>query len=254
MILTILAGTAFAFSVSVDPPSVWTSVRPSSSASGTIIVENSGSSTINVKAYAQDWAFAKDRSKIFKRPGTTALSCSRWITLFPSTFSLDPGKSQQVSYSITAPETASGGYCSVIFFESRDADTGNTKTSNMILAGRIGTIVYLDIAGRSKKSASIINMSAPKTRKGKPITLGISLRNEGDTILSPEGNVIISDETSRVWAKMDINKFCILPGETLPLKTEWKAGLREGQYNVIVTLDYGADKVLSSLATLNVTN
>ncbi len=251
LLLFALVSAASAFSINVDPPSLWLSVKPGSSTSGKIIVENRGNDDINVKAYAQDWVYAKDRSKEFKKAGTAKYSCSNWIAIYPSDFTLASKKSQEVSYTLTSPTDASGGYYSVIFFESRIPDlTGIQKRSNVVMSGRIGAIVYLDTDGRSDKLASIKTLSVEGPDTNNHINIDIQFANDGNTILSPEGNVIITDSTSRLYAKIDLKKFYVLQGETVSVKGSWFGGLKEGEYDVIATFDVGKDMPVSAKTTL----
>ncbi|MEK7375824.1 MAG: hypothetical protein AABZ57_01470, partial [Candidatus Margulisiibacteriota bacterium] len=151
----IMISGADAFSINIDPPSVWISPAPNTSHSGTIIVENRGEEDLAIRSYSEDWVFASDRSKEFKKAGTTPLSCSNWISIYPKNFTLWPGKSQQVQYTVTIPPEASGGYNSVIFFESNVESPAGSSSSRVILAGRIGSIIYANVKGRSNKAASV---------------------------------------------------------------------------------------------------
>ena len=249
-LLIMAAGSAFAFSVNIDPPSVWIAAAAGSSKSGSITVENKGYEDINVKAYSEDWIFAKDRSKTFKRPGSTPLSCSNWIALSPEKFTIAPGKSQEVKYTVSAPANANGGYCSVIFFESQITPEDKVKNSNVILAGRIGSIVYFETQGRSTKNASISTIKAEKVSQSKPLLVKTVLKNEGNSIISAEGNAILLDDENNLRARVDIGKFYALPGETVPVIATWKGVLPQGEYDVIATIDYGGAAPVSAQTKL----
>ncbi|MCX5749799.1 MAG: hypothetical protein NTZ10_06115 [Candidatus Saganbacteria bacterium] len=248
--LVFLAQIASAFSINVDPPSIWETMGPGSSRSGKIMVENRGSGDIVVNAYTEDWVFLKDRSKEFKKAGTTRYSCANWIVLYPTNFILGSGKTQEVKYTISMPSTAQGGYYSVIFFESRLDSRASTKRSNVILLGRIGSIVYAETQGASRKAAAITNLSFKKLSAKKPYEAIFTVANEGNSAVSPEGSIIITDDSARLYAKIDIKKFYVLQGERIPVKAYWAGALPEGEYSVIATLDLGTKTPVTGVCKL----
>jgi hypothetical protein len=236
----VLTAGASAFSINIDPPSVWISPAPNTSYSGTIMVDNSGEEEISIRAYSEDWVFAADRSKEFKKAGTTPLSCSNWITIYPKNFTLGARKSQQVQYTITIPPDASGGHNSVIFFESNIESSNSASGSKVILAGRIGSIIYANIKGKTKTSASVTQYLVSKPDDNKPLNIKMVISNDGSAILSAEGTAIIMDKEGKVFGRVNISKFYVLPGEKAAAKAVWFGKLSEGLYDVVTSVDYGA--------------
>lgn len=239
--LFVLAGTSSAFSLNIDPPSVWLKIATGESKSGIITIENRGEESIIVKAYSEDWIYGKDRSKEFKKPGAIKNSCSNWISIYPSAFTLAAKESKEIKYNITAPLQAQGGYYSVIFFESRVEDSESNKNSNVIIAGRIGTIIYLETQKGTIKNCSIEGYSVRAPEAKKPLEVSFDFANTGNTILMPKGTVVIIDDNSNLFAKFEINKLYILQNEKLPIKAVWNGKLERGEYNIITTIDFEGD-------------
>ncbi len=238
-----LASAGNCFSMNVDPPSLWLSIAPGSSTTGTITVDNKGKEDIEVKAYTEDWVYNKDRSKSFRIAGSTSYSCSNWIVLSPSKFTVPAGGSASVKYTVTVPGNVSGGHYSVIFFESK---AGTAKqNANILIAGRIGTIVYLDAAGSSKKSGQITDLGSYFDQQSNSLVFTMKFRNTGDTILSPEGSVIVTDIGAKLHAKAEIVKFYALQKELVQIKAKFPGRLRNGDYEMIATLDLGDGKPVS---------
>jgi len=236
----LMQAASFGFSINIDPPSVWVQSPANSAAGGTIFVENRGDEPITVKAYAEDWTFAADRSKEFKRAGTTKFSCSGWISIYPKEFTLAGGSSRQVQYSITVPDGASGGYNSVIFFESSVQGTSSSLGSKVILAGRIGTIVYLNVKGASHREVSATEYIVSKPDEDRPLNIKLMVKNEGSAILSAEGTSVIMDKDGKIYGRVGIPKFYLLPGDIAPAKAVWFGMLGQGTYKVLTSIDYGA--------------
>lgn len=241
-----------ALSINVDPSSLVLSAKKGESISGFITIDNKGPQDILVKAYVEDWVFLPDRSKAFKKPGSQKNSCSQWITLYPDKFTIAPNRSQQVKYTITVPSDAKGGYYSVIFFESQHDDPDLLKKANVIIAGRIGTIVYFETKENSEKKLSLKDFSFSKPITGKPMLFKIKLKNDGNTFASPTGNIIIVDSLSNLLAKIDLGKQFILQGEEVTVEKKWICDLPKGEYEVILTLDYGTQSPISARKKIKV--
>lgn len=231
---------AGAFSINIDPPSIWLDPAANTSYSGTIIVENRGEESLAIKAYTEDWIFAPDRSKEFKKAGTMPFSCSNWISIYPKNFTLDSGKSQSVQYTITVPAGSSGGRNSVIFFESNVEAPAERSGSRVILAGRIGTIVYVNVKDNVKRSASATLYEVSKPDENKPLNIKMVISNDGNAILSAEGTSVIMDKEGKILGRVAIPKFYLLPGEKTAARAAWFGKLNEGLYDVVTSVDYGA--------------
>ncbi len=244
-ILISLSAVAAAFSLNVDPSSLQLSAGPEESVSGTIIVDNRGAQEITVRSYAEDWSFMPDRSEAFRKPGSVKNSCSRWISLHPENFRLAAGESKQVRYTITAPQDASGGYYSVIFFETQQDDPEMLKKANVVIAGRIGTIVYFETKGNSEKKMSATELKTSKSVPGRPMYFKVTAKNEGNTFVAPSGSIIIVDDLANLYARIDVSKRYILQGESVVIEEKWVSNLPAGQYDVIATLDYGGEAPVS---------
>ncbi len=242
----VLSACAYGFSLNVDPSSLWLSAAPGESASGSIIVENRGDEEITVRAYAEDWVYQADRSKAFKKPGSAKYSCSRWISIYPDSFKLGARESKSVNYTVTSPLDSSGGYYSVIFFETQKESFNLVRKPNVIIAGRIGTIVYLDTKGRSEKKAVLENFLVSNAAYGKPMYFKLFLKNEGNTFVAPTGNIIITDQDARLYARIDLKKNYLLQGEKVAIVEKWTNSLSAGTYDVIATIDYGAGAPISA--------
>lgn len=244
MLLVASAGS-FAFSLNVDPSSLSLSAGPGESVSGMITLDNKGDQEISVRAYAEDWAFMPDRSKSFRKPGSVKNSCSKWIYLHPEELRIAPGQSKQVRYTVTAPQDAAGGYYSVIFFETQQDDPELLKKANVIIAGRIGSIVYFETKEGLEKRMSMSDLKISRSVPGKPMYFKFTAKNEGNTYVAPSGNIVIVDDLANLHARIDIQKQYVLQGESLVIENKWVSNLAAGQYDVIATVDYGGDAPLS---------
>jgi hypothetical protein len=236
------AASAFGFSVNVGPPSVYAVSKAGETTSGNIFVENNSDFPITVNAYTEDWLYAPDGSKNFLPAGSTKLSCSNWITVFPSTLTLEPKTRQDVTYSINVPANSTGGHYSVIFFESKLGERkGEIEGSTVMLAARIGTIVYHSTEGVFNQKGEISNFITSMSDPDKPLLVSFALKNLGDVYLGADGTAVIFDSSGSLVAREKVNKVNTLPGDEVKGKVSFLSGLPEGSYKLVLTLDYGTD-------------
>lgn len=231
----ICTSSAQGFSLNLNPPSLRLTVGTGETVSGKISLENSGNSILTIKAYVQDWVYAKDGSKDFKEAGSTPHSCADWITLNPTKFEINPNEIKEIEYTLSVPEYASGGNYAVIFFESIISEP---KGSGVAIAGRIGTIVYQETKGRVNKKGSILDLSACK--ECKPLKVSLVFINEGDTQLQADGKVVFEDSSGNPVAELEIPRIYTLPGDLVKKELEWsKIDLKKGRYILKGIIDYG---------------
>jgi hypothetical protein len=179
---------AYALSVNIDPSNVKIILKQGETKSGEITVQNFGGDKIKIKAYAEDWIYASDGSKVFMKPGSSVYSCSSWIKLDPENLDLAPKEAKKVKYSITSPGNASGGHVSVIFFEALA-----NNPEGISVSGRIGAIVYQDTEGDIKRSGEIKSLSVLTSEEGMPINIQISFVNSGNSHISAKPSIKITD-------------------------------------------------------------
>ena len=248
-----LQATSYGFSLNVSPPSVRLSIPPGGTESSTITIENkSDSSSIDMRAYVEDWDYAEDGSKQFHPPGTTPRSCARWINIYPKMFHLEPKARIGIQYTISVPQDAEGGHYAVIFFESIVGDDEAEGNLMVRFAGRIGTIMYQETEGKTDKSGSIVSFECGRPDQNKPLKIKVSFKNEGNAQISAEGIMNIIDAEGNIFGRKELGPIDTLPGSTREYETEWLGELEEGEYDVIVTFDAGLDIPLVAETTIKV--
>ena len=235
----ILASNAYALSINIDPASIMVTLKAGETKDGEIFVQNLGGDKIKIKAYAEDWIYASDGSKVFMKPGSSVYSCSSWIKLDPESFDLAPKENKTVKYTITSPITASGGHVSVIFLE-----VVMDKSAGIAVSGRIGTIIYQDTEGDIKRSGEIKGFSVTTSQESEPINLSISFINNGNSYISAKPSITITGDGKTVidTSAMKINT---LPGDTKTSIITLGQTLPEGNYKAEIELNFD-DKSLKS--------
>ena len=238
--------SAHAFSLNLNPPSIRLTVGTGESTSGKITLENRGDLKLSVKAYVEDWVYAKDGSKDFKEAGSTPYSCAKWIKLSQEKFDLNPKEIKEIEYTLTVPKDATGGHYAVIFFESlieqakAQVQAAPAGGQGVAVAGRIGTIVYHETKGLVNKKGSILDLKASGYEKAKPLRVELTFKNEGNTQLQADGKLSLLDSSGNKVAETEVRRIYSLPGDPAGKELVFsKIELKKGRYILKGALEYG---------------
>ena len=228
--------------IRIDKPKIRLTISSGSYDGGEIKVENTGEEPITVKAYLEDWVYTKqDGGKEFMPKGTTPMSCSNWITFYPADFTLKPGTSQMVRYTVSVPADAKGGHYSVMFFETGGGETeevnekGNTVTIKIL--NRLGALFYVEPEGTTQKTADLKNINI--SQKLNNLIVTADFLNTGSADIKVKGSLDILDEAGYVYARGTFDEAYTLPQDKAFLQSKVSsANLKTGSYDMIMTLEF----------------
>jgi len=233
---------AFALSASIDKPRVEITAPAGTTNSGFINVRNKGQSPISVQATIEDWIYDENNKRQFRPPGSTSYSCAEWIFITPQNATIPPGGNLDFNYNIKIPEDAEGGKYAVMFFESSGVEDPAFEGMGVKLVGRIGSMVYLEIEGRTKKEGSIQSLELTPPHENKPLTLTYTFKNEGNAFIGFKSilNILNKEGVTIGFAESEKGKGT-LPGDAREDSIKWFGSITKGKYDVILTVDMGED-------------
>lgn len=241
LISVFLISSVFAADVvRIDSSKIRLSIAPGQTKVGVINVENPSSEPKVVKMYIEDWYYIApfDGAKEFKPAGTTALSGSHMITFSPAQLILGPYAKQTVNYTIKVPENASGGYYGVLFFES-SLGAPDTQGVGVSVSVRIASLFYIEASSTIKKELAWKNLTVEKKSEKEALKIILNVKNEGNIDITASGNFNIIDKKGKVYARGDFSSVYTFPKDEASLIATWNAGIPDGIYDVIVTIDLG---------------
>lgn len=223
---------AFSFSLRIDKPKLKLKVRPGQTINGSISVENPSSESLKVKVYIEDFNYVSpfDGTKEFLPPGSTKFSCANWINFSPQEFVLPPLGKREISYSVNVPAQASGGYYSVLFFETTFGETKDAQGHNVLVLGRVGSLFFLELEDSFKK----LGLEDTATSRDK---INIQIHNLGNTVLVGKGVFSILDSQNLVVDRGETNEFFLPPASKTWLNLSLSSDLSPGEYQGVLTLD-----------------
>jgi hypothetical protein len=223
--------------VFIEQGKVNLSAKPGEPLGGDVTVNNTSDKELNVKIYWEDFTYQPpyDGAKKFLPAGTSPLSLAKWIQFSPRELVLPPFAKKKISYTISVPADAKGGYYGVLFVEPETPDLKLDKGMKIIT--RVGSLFFVETED-SVKQASVENLAFNGSRlQGKFI-------NQGNVILLPQATYYIMDRESIVADRGDLKKHYLPPSEAFDIDIEMNSELSPGDYTLVVTFDLDAGDVV----------
>ena len=246
--------TAEAATIRISAPKIQLELAAGETYSGDIVAENPTEEENKVRIYMEDWVYAPGGTgeKKFAPAGTTPLSASKWITFSPAGDILKPFGRTTVHYTVNVPQDVKGGYYAVMFFETILGGATDEEGVNVLVAGRIGALFYIETKGAVDRKGEIKSVELKAPEGNKPMEIITTFRNSGNTDISLAGNFLILDGEGKVAGRGDLNKIYTFPGDTGDGTTQWVGRLSKGNYQVLLTYNLGKGKSLVEERTITI--
>ncbi|MFA7315308.1 MAG: hypothetical protein WC059_00705 [Candidatus Paceibacterota bacterium] len=142
----------------------------------------------------------------------------------PSSITVPPGGSKNVSVSISIPKDASsGGHFGAIFFGTAPSAT---REGQVAIAAKTGVLVLLSVVGDINEAGGLLSF-ATKNKKffhtSLPVHFEYRFRNDGNDRVKPEGKITIRNTVWYPTKRIDANQSLgnVLPGSTRLFEVQW---------------------------------
>ncbi len=201
---------------------------------GPFKVVNSGTSPLRVRICVEDLFQTDDGSAVYVTDGSYQFGAAELVSLEPTEFLLEPGKTQLVKGTVdTGSKRTGGGYC-VVFFETQPEPEG---MASMATASRVGALVYIVFAGPVQVKGRIDQLDVIDLGQGVA-NVRVLVRNEGDVHISPRGTLRVKTTGGHLICDGRVE-----PANILPCATRWLEGtvslppeIEPGRYVLEVTV------------------
>ena len=235
-----------AATIRISTPRVELDLAPGETYSGEIIAENPEDQPIKAKIYVEDWIYAPGGTgeKKFSPVASTPLSASKWITFTPAEDTIKPFGRITARYTVTVPADAKGAYYSVLFFETILGTAKDEEGVNVLVAGRIGALFFVQVKGTVARQGKIQSVEIKNPEGNKPMEILTTFQNSGNVDVTLGGNFLVMDPQGKIRGRGDLNKIYTFPGSTESGKTQWVGRLPKGSYQLLLTYDLGKGKNL----------
>ncbi len=235
----------------VSPGTMMFETNPGSSQTQQIFVRNKGNTEQSFIFKLSDW-LTDDKGEVkYFEPGSTARSCSNWITVSPSLVTLQPNESARVNVTMLVPNDDPSTKWAVIFVESAVEQTGAKAIDKDVqmglqVAARIAVPVYQSpttntlYKGTLEGLTETIDEAGTRTYKTQAINLGDKILN--CKVYFTISNLETADETTSKPIE-----FSLLPDSNKEITFTAENPLEKGKYSVAAILDYGYNEELEGI-------
>jgi hypothetical protein len=225
-------------SLGASPASLEMTLERGKTAAQTVLLFNQGKDPVTVTAYAWDWWHDPDNPRKFAPPGTLPHSAAKWISFVPEKVTVLPGKGVNVTVVVATPATASAGNYAVAWFEAIPDAKPNAK--ELRVGARLGVLVLTEVRGATKPNVTVDELTIALPTASRPLKADIKITNSGDVHLFPKGTLVLMDRSKRkLIGHVGFEKQRLLPGEERKVNLKFGGELRPGDYDAILTVDYG---------------
>ncbi len=187
--------SAEALSIGVSPPRFELKLDEKKPTTEVFRVVNIGSKPATFKLYVQSWML-DEKNKIQPVPPSEQ-SLEKWILVNPGKFTLPPGKSQTVRFSIRPRIKPQAGEHRALIYVEEVPNNGDSKTPVKVI-GRYGVGVYAYV-GEIKK-VGVVN-SIAVDGKNAPLRATFDVSSQGTAYVRMNGQYAIWQATKYPGAK-----------------------------------------------------
>ncbi|MBI1953356.1 MAG: hypothetical protein HYS41_04450 [Candidatus Omnitrophica bacterium] len=246
-----------ALAVEVSPTRLEQAISADQPTLGTLEISNPSSRAARVQIQTGPYRYLEPK---FRLP-----SAEDWFQFEPAAFSLAPGASLTVSYTITPAanvrDDAAAEYLAAILVDQlpeepnviarSNSDEAISQASPQNVGGqakvtfvpRFAVPVYLTLPEREKKELELAGLTVRVGESPDLLRFGVALKNTGTVHLRPAGSLVILSEAGTAVESRTLGRSLpILPGATLELPALVPMPGSAGRYRAAVTVQ--ADEAL----------
>lgn len=229
--------------ITISPPTINENFNPGDKKEGRMKITNTSElDTMTFKAVIKDFIVndSVGTPLIDIDFGSKAkYAASSWIAVYPSTFTLAPGKSQEISYYVQIPTDArpGGRYAAVVYEPQERIDVKGSGTG---VETHIGSLFVFRINGDMLENASVARLTPEKSFwEYGPITINSNIYNLGDSHIKPVGTISIKNLFGQVVATQPLPEHNIFPEASRDFVNTLGEKYMVGPYTAELRATYG---------------
>ncbi|HSX28212.1 MAG TPA: hypothetical protein VLF60_02070 [Candidatus Saccharimonadales bacterium] len=234
LIATALPRTAIAaddsgeFNLQVSPAALVGLVKPGQKTTLPVKIRNMGPSAEVLRIAPRSFTFDSKTQKLHLED-TQQPAIAPWISFSAPTFTIKPGEWFTQNVTLNVPKDAGFSYSFALVMNRVDT-TKDQAQGGRVLKGSVAlfTLVNVDRPGAVRKLDLDSFTSSKKVYEHLPTHFKLALKNTGNTIVQPAGNVFIQrhshDKTPIDTLEVNANQGFILPDTTRDFDLDWEDG------------------------------
>lgn len=238
----------------ISPPTVNERFDPGTKKEGTVKITNtSPTDTLNFTAVVRDFivedTIGTPLINVDFGVNKQKYAASSWVGVYPSQFTLAPGKTQVVNYYIQVPQDARpGGRYAAVIYESQDKI--GVKGTGTGVETHIGSLFVFRVNGDIVENAAVSKFAAEKSFwEYGPITLKTQIKNMSDSHIRPVGTITIKNLIGQVVATQQLTENNIFPEAARDYTNTLGEKLMVGPFTAELKATYGDNNSKTLFAT-----
>lgn len=238
-------------SLTAIPPRLEVTAKPGETIQETIKVRNDSNTKLVIQSQVKDFIVVDNQGtpKQVDEKVSGRWSLASWITVSPLKTVIKPKTAQVQSLVITVPPDAlAGGHYALISHSPVTKGLIGQETGAKVNQ-KVGTLVYLKVAGDISEDASLIHFETDKNlAEYGPIKLKTEIKNLSDIHISPQGKITIYNTLNQAAAVFPLEKVNIFPFQSRVYQNTFPGKWHFGRYKAVLEAAYGSrGKVLTGL-------
>lgn len=202
---------------------------------GNMQVINSGGVAFDFTVYASPYSVkGEDYDPDFSGKVSNT-KVQEWVRFDKTLYSLEPGREQEVPYSVHIPEDAApGGHYGVVFAETKARELGSTGVARQ---KRVGQVLYITVNGNYKSEGRIASFILPFWQTKPPVVSSARVTNSGNVDFETEVKTVAKDIFGRTKFTYTGDPV-VLPDTTRLIEMEWEKAPNFGFFRVSQTVKF----------------
>ena len=239
--------------LSITPPLIKNNVSPGQVWRSAIKVVNNNAVAVEVYTEVVDFRSNNENGKVefIRDQGQLDLYknhlLSQWVDIDSGPYSITPGQSADIPFTVVVPETADPGghYAAILVGTKPPVETGGG--SSIKVSSQLASLILLRINGEEKEEGQIREFSTSEKFYFNPrVNFKLRFENTGNVHLLPRGEIrvenIFGEEKGTIKLNHNTEFGNVLPEGIRAWNFEWQSekGLSNmGRYRATLVLSYG---------------
>lgn len=216
------------FSLQVSPSPLVTTVKPGETKQLPLKIRNASTGTEELKMEIKAFRFDSITGQIKFEESPPRL-ITDWVSFARPIFTVKPGEWFTQDVTIKLPQETGFSYSFAIVISRTALPT--SSSAGQLLSGSVGvfTLINVDRPGATSKLELTSLTTSQTLYEYLPATINIKLKNTGNTIIQPYGNLFVNrgaDATNTPVSTLPVNgnQSYLLPGTERTLQATWSDG------------------------------
>lgn len=240
--------------VAVSPSRLNFNVGLGKSKVRTVKVTNDTKQKNSFKVKINDFNMHDNGKSSFVPAGEGKYGLSKWMSVTPTFFELEPGAEQEIEVTINVPSSEEGNSAawSILMIEQakekKVLDPGQkgdkTIAFGIIPTFAFGVYVYQNPPNVTVNEVSITDYKFVQNSEGDGLV--IKVHNNGTGIGFCTNYVTLVNQSTGDEQKIALRKFTILPDLTREFRYKLPEGIAKGKYTATAVVDFGSDEEIEA--------